>query len=160
MNDTNDLVDRIHRGLQEFHRKAFKRRMDMYTQSHQYTQVDITHQIEYLESLKMNKFKLPKVVMRLTHNFDAWIVGGAAAPIPKEGCDIDVLIPFHRWHEASIITNDIDITINSFGGYRFESEGKSIDMWPGDLSWILQRPKLKYAWHPASGRRFGIIENE
>ena len=96
--------------------------------------------------------------MRLTHNFDAWIVGSAAKPdaILSQVRDFDILVPFDRWHDAALVVPG-RATPNSFGGWKFDTEGVEIDFWPGDLSWMMQRPSCNYAWHPKSGRRIAVI---
>ena len=95
---------------------------------------------------------LPDLVAHLTHACDAWIVGSAADPENVEPRDYDVVVPFSAWN---IATNMIprDATVNSFGGWKCISCGVEVDVWPGDLGWVLQRPRCKWAWHPLSGVR-------
>lgn len=95
---------------------------------------------------------LPPIVAQLTHNFDAWIVGSAADPATQQPRDWDVLVPFHEWHRA-VACVPSSAQPNCFGGWKFESNGQSIDVWPGDLSWLMQRPQARWAWHPKSGTR-------
>lgn len=93
---------------------------------------------------------LPAIVKKLTHGFDAWVVGSAADPNNDDPKDYDVQVPFSTWGQACLLIPK-DAVPNSFGGFRFEDDGMSIDVWPGELGWIFQRPACKWAWHPASG---------
>lgn len=93
---------------------------------------------------------LPAIVKKLTHGFDAWVVGSAADPNNDDPKDYDVQVPFSTWGQACLLIPK-DAKPNSFGGFRFEDDGMSIDVWPGELGWIFQRPACKWAWHPASG---------
>lgn len=94
----------------------------------------------------------PKLVLLLTHNHDAWIVGSAADPQNLNPRDYDIQVPFYEWGPAcGLIPHDAKI--NSFGGLKCQSDGFEIDVWPGDLGWIMQRPKAKWAYHPKSGVR-------
>jgi len=95
---------------------------------------------------------LPKIVIALTHNHDAWIVGSAADPDNKTPRDYDVQVPFSEWGKAAHLI-PAHSRVNTFGGWKCTSEGVEIDVWPGELGWLLQRPKCNWAWHPASGIR-------
>lgn len=95
----------------------------------------------------------PPIVMKLTHNFDAWLVGSAADSNevirPR---DYDILVPFHQWHSACVALPS-SARPNSFGGWKFEEDGVEVDIWPGDLGWLAQRPGFRHAYHPLSGTR-------
>jgi hypothetical protein len=93
---------------------------------------------------------LPAIVKKLTYGFDAWVVGSAADPNNDDPKDYDVQVPFSTWGKACLLIPPNAVP-NSFGGFRFEDEGMSIDVWPGELGWIFQRPSCRWAWHPASG---------
>lgn len=98
---------------------------------------------------------LPKLVLALTHNHDAWIVGSAADPHEIEPRDYDVLVPFYEWGPASALIPG-DARVNSFGGWKCVSDGVEVDVWPGDpgdLGWLMQRVRAQWAWHPKSGVR-------
>ena len=41
---------------------------------------------------------MPSLVKALTHNFDAWIVGGAC--IEENPRDYDIFVPFLDWEKA------------------------------------------------------------
>lgn len=99
---------------------------------------------------------------------DAWIVGSAAAPeadLSKVN-DIDVLVPWTNWKEASTLLHEYgtsgDLHINTFGGWKVDLVYRpndedylemSIDVWPGDLAWLFTNDAMKYAWHFKSGTR-------
>lgn len=96
---------------------------------------------------------LPKLVSKITHAHDAWVVGSAANPKNISPRDYDILVPFREWQRAASLI-PINAKPNTFGGFKCKSEGYEIDIWPGDLDWILQRPKTIFVWHPLSDTRF------
>lgn len=96
---------------------------------------------------------LPRLVARLTHYHEAWIVGSAADPANKTPRDYDILIPLSKWQDAAGLIPE-DAVSNSFGGFKcIVEEGIEVDIWPGELSWIMQRPQSQYAWQPKTGIR-------
>lgn len=97
----------------------------------------------------------PRLVSQFVTNFDAWIVGSAAEPNAtlETVRDYDILVPFAYWQQAAILIPK-DAIVNTFGGWKCQSDGKSIDIWPGDLSWLLTHARVKIAWHPKSGARW------
>jgi hypothetical protein len=97
--------------------------------------------------------KLPKLVCSLTHNFDAWIVGSAADIKNSSPRDYDVIVPFSQWGPASQMIPP-DAKPNTFGGWKCMSEGVEVDVWPGELGWLMAKPKSKYVWHPATNTRY------
>jgi hypothetical protein len=99
---------------------------------------------------------LPELVAKLTHAHDAWIVGSAANPDNKTPRDYDVQVPYSEWGKACMLIPK-DAKRNSFGGFKCQCEGLEIDVWPGELGWIMQRPMCLWAWHPASGIRLNKI---
>ena len=66
--------------------------------------------------------------------------------------DYDVIIPYSRWKEAALLIPK-DAHPNTFGGWKCLSEGKEVDVWPGDLSIHFTHHISRYAWHPKSGTR-------
>ena len=100
---------------------------------------------------------LPPIVARITHNFDAWVVGSAARPPspgkpPRQPRDWDLMVPFHAWHGAATVVPS-DARPNSFGGWKFTADGVEVDMWPGDVGWLMQNERTPWAWHPRTGAR-------
>lgn len=100
----------------------------------------------------MTMSNLPKLALALTHHHDAWIVGGAADPENGTPRDIDIIVPLSSWQPASSLIPR-DAKVNSFGGWKCIDEGVTIDVWPGDLGWLMQHPKAQWAFHPRSGTR-------
>lgn len=94
---------------------------------------------------------LPKLVVALCTNFDAWIVGSAADPSNDNPRDIDVLVPIYSWGQACHLIPK-NAKVNSLGGWKCFDDIE-IDIWPGDLGWLMQSSRSKYAWHPRSGIR-------
>lgn len=99
---------------------------------------------------------LPKLVARLTHYHEAWIVGSAADPTNKSPKDYDILVPLSKWQDAAGLIPEGAVS-NSFGGFKCVEDGIEIDIWPGELSWIIQRPKCLYAYQPKTGIRLKKI---
>ncbi len=99
----------------------------------------------------------PDVVTKLGYNCDAWLVGSAADPANNTPRDYDILVPFYMWHIACLCIPK-DATPNSFGGWKFVEKGVQFDLWPGELSWLAQQNKFKYAYHIKSNTRI-IKEN-
>ncbi len=102
--------------------------------------------------IKQNQ--LPKSIKLLVQHYGAWIVGGSANPdaLISTVRDIDVVVPFSRWNEASSLI-PTDAKINEYGGWKFKQRGLIIDVWPEDLSVLMLNHKLKYIWQP----RFNIL---
>lgn len=102
---------------------------------------------------KKRKKRLPRVIAALTHNFGAWVVGSAANPDVENPRDWDVVVPLSRWNEAAALVPP-NARPNSFGGWKFRCGPYEVDVWPGELSWVLDRPATRFAWNPASGALF------
>lgn len=100
--------------------------------------------------------KYPKLVLALTHAHDAWIVGSGADPDNEIPRDYDVVVPFSNWQEASMLI-PMDAAPNHFGGWKCMSEQVEVDVWPGDIGWIMQRPQMKYIYHLKSGKRWKLM---
>lgn len=88
---------------------------------------------------------LPRTVLLLSHHHDAWIVGSAANPTVEKPKDYDVLVPFRNWQAASAMIPSFAVP-NRFGGWNFDADGATMDVWPGDLSWVMQYHKCEWAW--------------
>jgi hypothetical protein len=103
--------------------------------------------------------KLPAIVCKLTYVHDAWIVGSLADPQVdvKVVRDIDVIVPFRNWQQAAQLIPE-SAEPNSFGGWKFTSEGKTIDVWPGDLDWLMVNFACKSVWHPRTNTLFERVE--
>lgn len=102
---------------------------------------------------------LPSIVSKLCYSADAWIVGSAASPDLKtdDPRDWDVAVPFSEWHVASSLIPR-DANPNSFGGWKFTSEGNEVDVWPCDLALFMTYAIVTCLWHPKSGKRFVIYD--
>lgn len=97
---------------------------------------------------------LPALVCKLTHGYEAWVVGSAAVPGQKldELRDYDVLVPLIHWQAAAMLI-PTDAVPNTFGGWKCQSEDREVDVWPGDLAWLLTNSAARWAWHPRTGVR-------
>lgn len=95
---------------------------------------------------------MPKIVCALTHNHDAWVVGSAADPQNANPRDYDVQVPFSEWGKAAHLI-PADAKPNAFGGWKCVSDGVEVDVWPGELGWIMRQNRSRWAWHPSSGVR-------
>lgn len=98
---------------------------------------------------------LPILVGKLTQFCDAWIVGSAADPDVDFSAvrDFDIAVPFGSWHLAASLI-PATATPNSFGGWKCESEGAIVDVWPQDLThFVTNHVSSPYLFHPRSGTR-------
>ena len=99
----------------------------------------------------------PPLVEKLCHFHEAWIVGSAADPTNTDPRDYDVLVPLSKWQDAAGLIPS-NATINTFGGFKCIEEGIEIDVWPGELSWLMSRPKTQWIWSPKTGARWKRIK--
>lgn len=111
---------------------------------------------EHCRNQKINKMiptkpKIPSLIVNLSLNHYAWVVGSAANPKNDNPRDWDIIVPFSEWHKITAIIPS-DAKVNRFGGWKFMSEGYEIDLWPGELSFFLTR--TRWAWNPGLGFRF------
>lgn len=88
---------------------------------------------------------------------EAWVVGSAAAPNADHTTlrDYDVIVSFTHWQAAALLIPP-DAKPNTFGGWKCQSEGREVDVWPGDLAWFLANTRAGWAWHPQTGVRVTI----
>lgn len=100
---------------------------------------------------------LPALVCKLTHGHEAWVVGSAADPDCDQSKvrDYDVLVPLTHWQAAAMLIPP-DATPNTFGGWKCQSEGREVDVWPGELAWLLTNSAAQWAWHPRTGVRVRV----
>lgn len=96
----------------------------------------------------------PALVSKLCEFHDAWIVGSAAAPDTIIGAvrDFDLLVPYSSWPQAALLIPE-SARPNTFGGWKCSSEGKTVDVWPGDLGRLFIHKATQFAWHPKTGVR-------
>lgn len=90
--------------------------------------------------------KAPALVCRLSVVHSGWIVGSAANPKNKTPRDWDIIIPFENWAQASLLIPK-NATPNTFGGWKCEDEGATIDVWPGDISKVLNSSMVEWIWN-------------
>jgi hypothetical protein len=98
---------------------------------------------------------LPPLVHHLTIAHDAWVVGSGARPDAdyKKLRDYDVIVPFSEWQRASLLI-PTDAKPNTFRGWKCRSEGAEVDVWPGELGWLITNVKCEWIWHPRTGVRW------
>lgn len=99
---------------------------------------------------------LPRIVSQLVTHHDAWVVGSAAQPTLTDLSsvkDFDVVVPLVRWSQAALLVPR-DARPNTFGGWKCESEGRFVDVWPADLVELMQQRMMEHLWHPKTGARF------
>jgi hypothetical protein len=97
----------------------------------------------------------PVLVAQLVNCFDAWLVGGSALDSPDAPRDWDVVVSPSKWNQiAQLIPKDAKV--NSFGGWKCQSEGCEVDVWPEELNSLLTNHFVKAAYHPRSDTRILI----
>jgi len=90
---------------------------------------------------------LPKIVMILSYQHDAWIVGSCGEWLCNDmkstpPNDIDILVPIENWNRASSLIPS-DGQINTFGGIKFTTCWRDrphpvrIDLWGQSLNSFL-----------------------
>lgn len=80
--------------------------------------------------------KHPKLVLDLSFIANAWIVGSAADPSNTNARDFDMVVPYSQWQNACMLIPS-DAKPNHFGGWKCISEGVEVDVWPGELSFVM-----------------------
>lgn len=90
---------------------------------------------------------LPRLVYQLAVH-GALIAGSQAKvmagdTVNTDYSDWDLLVPFDKWSTAALLIPPY-AKPNKFGGWRFEDNGVSIDLWPGDPLQYLRECKTKY----------------
>lgn len=104
-------------------------------------------------------FRIPKRLYSALTTWDGfWILGGAAVPGASEIKDLDIMVEHHYWFLASSLIPR-EARVNTLGGFKWEEEGLSIDMWPDELSRLVVRPKFKAAWHPKTDTRLVVFRD-
>lgn len=97
--------------------------------------------------LKKNMNRMPRIVRLITGAYDAWVVGGAADPNDEHPRDWDVAVSFSDWHHVSnLIPKTARPTL--FGGWKFESDGQEVDVWPCEIMSIWKCAKCNWMWQP------------
>ena len=93
-----------------------------------------------------SKYPYPRLVIKLAHLHEAWVVGSAADPAkdPAASRDVDVLVPFSHWPAAALLV-PADAKPTMFGGWKFTTDGREVDLWPGDLAWLATNAKFQHA---------------
>ena len=100
-----------------------------------------------MKPLKQDLARMPRLVRLICGTYDAWIVGGAANPEQRIIKDWDVAVPFSSWiHVANLIPKDAKPTL--FGGWKFMSDGESVDVWPSEIMGIWKCLKCTWMWQP------------
>ena len=98
----------------------------------------------------------PVIVAALCTNFESWVVGSSANPDNVSPRDWDILVPLSQWNRACHLIPK-DARPNSFGGWKFTENGVEVDVWPGELSFVANQGKFKWAWNTASNRRLMLV---
>jgi hypothetical protein len=99
---------------------------------------------------------LPVLVNKLTYLHEGWVIGSAALASTDLANvrDYDILISFAHWREAAALV-PADARPNSFGGWKCSTpEGAIVDVWPGDIGWVMTNAMCTAAWHPRTGARW------
>ena len=97
---------------------------------------------------------MPALVCKLAYAHEAWVVGSAAKPEVDHAAvrDYDILVPMDHWRAAAMLI-PADAVPNTFGGWKCQSEGREVDVWPGDLAWLMTNHLARWAWHPRTDTR-------
>lgn len=93
----------------------------------------------------------PLLVCQLVELCDAWIIGSAVNTLNPR--DYDVVVPMSFWPQAASLIPK-DAKVNAYGGWKCISEGKEVDVWPGELGMFLQRASCYGCWQPKYGVKY------
>lgn len=63
------------------------------------------------------------------------------------------MVPFSQWAMAAPLIPR-DAVPNTFGGWKCQSGGRVVDVWPGDLETLCRCPLNVYIWQPYLGARY------
>lgn len=81
--------------------------------------------------------KLPSLAKKLCYYYDAFIVGGSVhyliGKTDQKPKDFDIIISPDKFREAMIEFVDKECTLNSFGGFKINSDGYDVDVWPDTI---------------------------
>jgi len=92
--------------------------------------------------------RLPRIVRLICSNSKAWLVGSAADPNNPTPKDYDVAVSFSEWPNiALLIPKDAKPTL--FGGWKFISDKKEVDVWPAEIIDIFAYSKCEWMWQPS-----------
>jgi hypothetical protein len=75
--------------------------------------------------------EVPAIVKAFCFGFDGIVVGGSAKFLTGDAAEVndwDVVIPPHKWHDASKIIPYKSET-NTFGGVKVIADGVCVDVW-------------------------------
>lgn len=101
-------------------------------------------------AVKVNQ--LPRMVRLICSLSNAWLVGSSADPKNPSPKDYDIAVPFQDWRRISaLIPKDSKTTM--FGGWKFVSDGKVVDVWPDDIINIFSCSKCDWMWQPIKNIR-------
>ena len=79
--------------------------------------------------------KIPRIVHQILIQGGLLVgsqVGYLLGKTKEKPGDYDILVPFEKWKDISILIPE-DAEVNSFRGWRFYEEGVQIDVWPGSV---------------------------
>jgi len=91
--------------------------------------------------------RLPRLVRLICSNTGAWLVGSSADPKNTAPKDYDIAVSFKNWYDVAVlIPKDAKPTL--FGGWKFKSDGKDVDVWPDYIINIFTCSKCEWMWQP------------
>jgi len=106
-------------------------------------------------AIKVNR--LPRLARLICSNSNAWLVGSSADPKNNNPKDYDIAVSFSSWPEvALLIPKDAKPTL--FGGWKFKSDKKEIDVWPAEIINIFMCSKCEWMWQPMRNIRIQKIK--
>jgi len=99
--------------------------------------------------------QLSSIAVKLLQLHDGWVIGTAADPSCdlKTVRDIDIMIPWSNWSKAALLVPE-EAHPNTFGGWKFDKDGVTYDVWPDELGSCLSNAFTKWVWHYRSGIRW------
>ncbi len=91
--------------------------------------------------------RLPRIARLICGQYNAWLVGSSADPNNNKPKDYDIAVSFSDWPKvALLIPKDARPTL--YGGWKFISDKKEVDVWPAEIIDIFLCSKCDWMWQP------------
>ncbi len=95
------------------------------------------------------KCSYPKIVSLLGTLCDAWLVGSTITEDDPK--DYDLFVPISKW-KYTVQLLPKEVTLNTYGGFKFQDNDKTIDMWTDEFETLFMSQYFKQALHLKSGK--------
>jgi hypothetical protein len=93
--------------------------------------------------------QLPEVIQQMLIVSDGWLVGSSIDKIlnDEKVTDFDIAVPYDKWELTIAAFKNYKFKLNTYGGFKFDINDISIDMWPQDIHRFLKVAKVTYMFN-------------